>query len=437
MDEKTDSLEGRIVYDENEAVKAGSLPALVGHLTRHDRLDAAFNRTFFMLYTYFTTTAELLDLLIARFDQSPAQPLVRFRVINVLKQWLENFWPDAAAAAAADEAALLLKVQSFAQRAMAVIDTNATQQVLGLIQRRRAGFVVPRKISRPSISATPPKPILPRKLKLDKPQFIKMDPLELARQLTILEAHMFNKLQPDNFLHKNFQKKNEPNNQIRPLIRYSNQLSNWVGSLILAEPDLKKRAGVIGHLVNVATSLYELQNYSSVVSILSGLESAPIYRLVRTWAMVTERACNSLRPLQALISSTQNYQTYRDKLQSTVPPCIPFLGVFLKDITFIEDGNPALTPDNLINFQKYTLLAATLHDIQRLKETPYCLQPVPELQDYLAGQLQCAVDLHDLWDRSCELERQGRGDENRPRGVYTPTGGMTASMVVACMILDD
>jgi hypothetical protein len=73
---------------------------------------------------------------------------------------------------------------------------------------------------------------------------------------------------------------------------------------------------------------HQLQNYSAVVSILSGLESAPIYRLARTWAMVTERSCNMLRPLQAMILSAQNFHAYRETLRAAVPPCIPFLGKF-------------------------------------------------------------------------------------------------------------
>lgn len=155
-----------------------------------------------------------------------------------------------------------------------------------------------------------------------------------------------------------------------------------------------------------------------------------------------------------MISSAHNYQAYRDTLRVAMAPCVPFLGqfyrsllkfsvinhstgLFLKDLTFIEDGNPATTPEGLINFHKYTMLASTIHEIQRLKEAPYALRPVPELQEYLATRLQSAVDLHDMWDKSCELEPRGRDLGNRPRDLYTPTGGMFASMVVACMVLDD
>ncbi|KAJ6123710.1 Guanine-nucleotide dissociation stimulator CDC25 [Penicillium samsonianum] len=427
-------------HGSEEIVRAGTLAALVENLTRHDKLDGSFNRIFFTTYKYFTSGAELVELLIDRFDCSPptlnatqkakwstqTKPLIQLRVINVLKQWLEHFWNEPKG------------IDTDRNLHYNATETSATQQLLTIIQRRLAGFDCKRR-SLSSIS-TPPKPILPRKL--DKLQFLKIDATEIARQLTIMESHMFGKVQRDELLNKNWQKKDSsttpelaPN--IRALIRYSNQLSNWVGALILTESDLKKRTQVVGHLINVANTCHQLHNYSAVVSILAGLESAPIYRLVRTWAMVTERSCNTLRPLQAMIRSAQNYQAYRDTLRVVVAPCVPFLGLFLKDLTFIEDGNPAMTPEGLVNFHKYTMLASTINEVQRLKECPYNLRPVPELQEYLATQLQSAVDLHDMWDKSCELEPRGRDLGNRPRDLYIPTGGMFASMVVACMVLDD
>ncbi|CAG8119266.1 unnamed protein product [Penicillium olsonii] len=429
-----------------EMIKAGTLPTLVENLTRHDRLDAAFNRAFLATYTYFTSGSELLGHLIDRFDntQPPStdsteieqwstqtKPLIRLRVVNILRQWLEHFWSEPKGH---DTDELLRAMRAFVQRVASEPETP-TQQLDIIIQRRLSGQTYTKK-SHPSIS-NPPKPILPRKL--DKLQFMKIDAKEIARQLTILEAQTFSNIQREEFLHKNWQKKTTPlvAPNVRCLIRHSNQISNWVCGAVLAEPDLKKRAQVVDHLVNVASTCHQLQNYSAVISILSGLESAPIYRLARTWAMVTERSCNMLRPLQAMIVSAQNYQAYRETLRVAVPPCIPFLGLFLKDLTFIEDGNPALTSDGLINFHKYTMLATTVQEVQRWKEAPYCLQPVPELQEYLAKQLHSAVELHEMWDRSCELEPKGRGLGNRPRDLYTPTGGMSASMVVACMVLDD
>jgi hypothetical protein len=252
-----------LVWDNNgEIVKAGTLTALVQNLTRHDRLDASFNRIFLTTYEYFTSTPVLIDLLIRRFFCSPpidfnlnqvtewssrTKPLIQVRVINILKQWLEHFWTGPSG----PDDPNLLKLQAFANRAIA--ETNAAQQLIELVQRCLAGLELRR--SHPSTPKLP-KPILPRKL--NKLEFIKIDPKEIARQLTIMESCMFSKLQTCEFLHKTWQKKESPEafhpaQNVKASIRYFNQLSNWVGALIIAESELKKRTQCIGHLVNVAT----------------------------------------------------------------------------------------------------------------------------------------------------------------------------------------
>lgn len=250
-----------------EIVKAGTLTALIENLTRHDRLDASFNRIFLTTYEYFTSTPELVNLLIRRFACPPpvtfnptqatewsnrTKPLVQVRVINILKQWLEHFWtcPEG------PDDPNLLKLLSFANGA--VTETSAAQQLVELVQRRLAGLGLRR--SHPS-TPKPPKPILPRKL--NKLEFNKIDAKEIARQLTMMEACMFSKLQTCEFLHKTWQMKESPDafhpaQNIKALIRYFNQLSNWVGALIIAESELKKRTQCIGHLVDVATVRYIL-----------------------------------------------------------------------------------------------------------------------------------------------------------------------------------
>ncbi|KAL4907938.1 hypothetical protein BDW74DRAFT_148268, partial [Aspergillus multicolor] len=450
----------KIIHDsENGAIKAGTLAALVEHLTCPDKLDASFNRTFLTTYTYFSSGTELLQLLLERYDYAPAitspptesidwsdqsKSVIQSRVMIVLNQWLEDFW-DWNEPKGPETQKNLLRLQAFVHGSEPSL---LQQKLLETIQCRLAG-IEPRGTKRPlsqpssiattSSSSSAPKPILPRKLKPSKLQFLKLDARELARQLTLMESCMFGKVQPNELLHKNWQRKDSlalaPN--ARALIQFFNQLSSWVGSLVLAESDLKKRTQIIGHFINVAKACHELQNYSAVVSILSGLQCAPVYRLGRTWAMVTQRDCDTLEPLQDLMSSEQNHQIYRNVLRRAMPPCIPFLGLFLKDLIFIEDGNSALTPDErLINFSKYSMLASMIHTVQRFQEAGYCLQPVPELQEYLATELQQSTDLQKMWDKSCELEPRGRWDKNRERDTYTATGGMTTAMVVACMVFD-
>lgn len=259
-----------IVFDDNggvEVVKAGTLAALVDHLTRHDKLDASFNRTFLTTYKYFISTNELIRLLIDRFDGmspdlNPTQTpewsnqiklLVRLRVINIFKQWLESFWGDSSRCDVTTNQDLL-EIKAFVFRINDASEAAAARQLLSIVQCRLEGVVNIKTIQHSLSSA--PKPILPKNL--NKLQFLKIDFKEIARQLTIMESSMFAKIQRSELLNKSWQKKDTsggpgPAPHIRASIRYSNQVSNWVVALIIAESELKKRTQVIGHLINVAS----------------------------------------------------------------------------------------------------------------------------------------------------------------------------------------
>ena len=97
------------------------------------------------------------------------------------------------------------------------------------------------------------------------------------------------------------------------------------------------------------------------------------------------------------------------------------IGVYLTDLTFIEDGIPSLTPSELINFNKRAKTAEVIRDIQQYQNVPYLLQPVPELQDYILSNLQAAGDVHDMYERSLEIEPREREDEKIAR--YAETTG--------------
>ena len=105
-------------------------------------------------------------------------------------------------------------------------------------------------------------------------------------------------------------------------------------------------------------------------------------------------------------------------------------GVYLTDLTFIEDGIPSLIKKtNLINFAKRAKTAEVIRDIQQYQNVPYPLQPVPELQDYILTNMQSAGDVHEMYDMSLAVEPREREDEKIARSVRqqrnTVIGGRT------------
>jgi son of sevenless-like protein len=112
-------------------------------------------------------------------------------------------------------------------------------------------------------------------------------------------------------------------------------------------------------------------------------------------------------------------------------------GVYLTDLTFIEDGIPSLTPSELINFNKRAKTAEVIRDIQQYQNVPYLLQPVPELQDYILSNLQAAGDVHDMYDRSLEVEPREREDEKIARYAAASSRDLRShsTMAIASIVI--
>ena len=92
---------------------------------------------------------------------------------------------------------------------------------------------------------------------MKKLKFLDIDVIEFARQLTIIESRLYGKIKPTECLNKTWQKKvgdgePEPAPNVKALILHSNQMTNWVAEMILAQTDVRKRVVVIKHFVAVA-----------------------------------------------------------------------------------------------------------------------------------------------------------------------------------------
>lgn len=186
--------------------------------------------------------------------------------------------------------------------------------------------------------------------------------------------------------------------------------------MILTQGDVRRRVMVIKHFVAIADKCRALNNFSCLTSIISALGSAPIHRLNRTWQQVHAKTSQSLESMRKLMASTKNFLEYRDTLHKANPPCIPFFGIYLTDLTFIEDGIPGvIKKTQLINFAKRSKTAEVIREIQQFQNVPYGLQEVAELQEYITRNMKSAGDVHEMYDRSLEVEPREREDEKIAR----------------------
>jgi len=106
--------------------------------------------------------------------------------------------------------------------------------------------------------------------------------------------------------------------------------------------------------------------------------------------------------------------------ETTAHPFFPrgYVGVYLTDLTFIEDGIPSVIKrTHLINFAKRAKTAEVIRDIQQYQNVPYPLKSVADLQDYILSNMQAAGDVHEMYEKSLQVEPREREDEKITRLV--------------------
>lgn len=84
---------------------------------------------------------------------------------------------------------------------------------------------------------------------------------------------------------------------------------------------------------------------------------------------------------------------------------VPYLGVYLTDLTFIEDGNSDMLPapqNNYINFDKRKKISKSITEIKMYQQIPYFLMDVDQIQEFLLGVQ--GIDEKMLYKRSLVVE---------------------------------
>lgn len=107
----------------------------------------------------------------------------------------------------------------------------------------------------------------------------------------------------------------------------------------------------------------QLNNFNGLLEIIAGLNSHSVSRLEKTWDETSQKTKKKLAELDKVMSLQHNRINYRQRIAKANLPCMPYLGSFLADLTFIEEANPALTESEgaqLVNVERLELLARTV-----------------------------------------------------------------------------
>ncbi|KAG6452068.1 hypothetical protein O3G_MSEX007434 [Manduca sexta] len=314
------------------------------------------------------------------------------RVLNVLRHWISkhsyDFWSDERLRGLTMD--FLKEIEG--SPGLLPAEHKAAAQLLRLLERApdravdlKALFVPPKVPTKESIET--------------------LSALEIAEQMTYLDYQIFSSINSEEFLGQAWTKadKAERAPHILLMTSHFNHISNLVISEILKKYTVAGRVAAIEKWAAVADIARCLHNFNGVLQICAALSNTSVYRLKNTWEKVSKTSKQTIERMQTIISSECRFRILRDALHRCDPPCIPYLGMYLSDLSFIEEGTSNYTPDGLLNFSKMRMIAHVIREIRNFQQTPYKIEHIPKVCDFLLDR-SLVIQEERQYTLSLELE---------------------------------
>uniref|UniRef100_A0A8C7N9J0 CRK SH3-binding GNRP n=1 Tax=Oncorhynchus kisutch TaxID=8019 RepID=A0A8C7N9J0_ONCKI len=377
--------------DDGPDVRAGSGDILLVHATETDRKDLVlYCEAFLTTYRTFITPEDLIKKLHYRYPFHASHLTYTFK-----KRVSKNTF--FVLVRVVDELCLVEMTEDILKQLMDLVFRLVCNGELSLARVLRKNIldkVEQRKLLRYTNSL---KPLAARGVAARPGTLHDFRSHEIADQLTLLDAELFYKIEIPEVLLWAKEQNEEKSPNLTQFTEHFNNMSYWVRSIIILQEKAQDREKLLLKFIKIMKHLRKLNNFNSYLAILSALDSAPIRRL--EWQKTTSEG---LEEYCTLIDSSSSFRAYRAALADVEPPCIPYLGLILQDLTFVHLGNPDLI-NGKVNFSKRWQQFNILDSMRRFQQVHYDLKHNDDIvsffndfSDHLAEEA--------LWELSLKIK---------------------------------
>ncbi|XP_037641303.1 ral guanine nucleotide dissociation stimulator-like 2 isoform X2 [Sebastes umbrosus] len=429
----------------SRCVKAGTEEKLVLHLLHSFSMgDSSFITIFLSTYRSFTSTGRVLDILTDRLENPPgdserSQIRQSFNkaVCTVFSTWLSEYPEDFKSLG--EPCRLLRLVPLLPQDSSSAADLRA--RLLRIAEELSEKALLPGAHKDQTGSTSPP----PDASRFEPTSILGFPAALIAEQLTKIEAELFVRLVPYHCLGSLWSQRDKKGREgvcwsVRATVRQFNKLANAVFASCLWPTNLRsqQRARLLEKWISVAEECRARKNFSSLYAIVSALQSNPIHRLRKTWQDTDREAVRRYEELSEIFSDKDNYSQSRELLKeegtskfanidnrlnnkhvnrSTAQGTVPYLGIFLTDLTMLDTAVKDRLENGYINFDKRRREFEVLAQIRLLQSScKNCVFTADEAFILWYRSVPTLTE-EESYRLSSEIEAPG---EPSPRGL-TPT----------------
>ncbi|EKE39229.1 hypothetical protein ENUP19_0252G0104 [Entamoeba nuttalli] len=343
-----------------------------------------FMQTFMWTHTMFMSSSAMILGLVDRFeiscesDSKKAQE-VRVRIMNGLRYILIECW-----GAISNKIEVQQIFQSFCERLEEYEMSKQADLLRSMLEKRLAGTETTYV---QTIRDSPlPIPTFNCLMHLEKPlDIIDIPAIEFARQMTLIIHTAFSKIK----LYEFFKWTNDKNacKSIQTLVKYYNGFQWYFQKRIVHCKTQEERLIIIKFLIDVANHCKTLNNFDSLVCIMQIFLTSPIYRLKNTISKLDNETKSKYDNLLSIVSPEHNWSILRNLInkiiQSSQIPCVPYIGIYLSDMTFISDGNLSRFENGLVNFDKCKKMCSVVRNFDKINTISYSISHYPILKHFI------------------------------------------------------
>lgn len=152
------------------------------------------------------------------------------------------------------------------------------------------------------------------------------------------------------------------------LLQRANRTANWVATCVLLHPKVKERTKILTKFMTIAKHLKDMNNYNTLMGIIAGLNTVAISRLRHSFVNIKKQVSETWDVLMDTMNPGNAFKKLRATLEESGPTALPYIGMYLSDLTFMEDGNPDEMPpagSKIINFGKHYMIYRAIDQLRK------------------------------------------------------------------------